>query len=286
MSIPSLTDLSSSTTTALALSNLILVAPNLRIGYQPYALPGPLETLNNLALPNAFLFNYEGEQTVTCESDITDHYIENNTAIQDQIALKPVTITTQGFIAELNDIAPTNQGSYNQIGQKLTTISSFVPVLTATAIILTQRAQAFYDNVLTSSISAVSAWESINNVLLPFQVQSKQQQAFNLFYGWWAGRYLFSVQTPWQVFQNMAIQSLRPIQSAETNTITTFEITFKQIRTVQSAVAQSQSSISQNRLVEQTSALVNQGVSSPPPAMSLSQGLYGLYPIPPPFLNN
>lgn len=286
MAIPSITDLSSATTTAISLSNLILVAPNLQIGYQPYALPGPLETLNNSALPNSFLFNYEGEQAVILESDITDHYIENNTAIQDQIALKPVQITTQGFIAELNDVVPTVLSNFNQLAQKLSTISAFTPSLSASAQIAYNTAFQLYQTANNAATAAVSAWESISNPLIPqiSQNQTKQQKAFNLFYGWWAGRYLFSVQTPWQIFQNMAIKTLRPVQSAETNTITTFEITFKQIRTVQAAVAQPQSKISQSRLSQQSRTPVDQGVSSPRPSADLYTSLYSNYPIPPPFL--
>src|SRR6266576_7254366 len=96
--------LSQLTSAATALSNLILVSPQTTIGYQPQNTPTQNGQTNQP--PPALLFHYEGEQTASLQSDITDHYIEDNTALQDQIALKPEETTTHGFIGELNDVAP------------------------------------------------------------------------------------------------------------------------------------------------------------------------------------
>jgi len=91
--------LSSSTTSMTALSNLALVVPQVAglfassanpkntVGYQPQ---NPQNLLGQIGGGQpALLFHYEGEQRATIESDITDHYVEDNTAIQDQIALRP-----------------------------------------------------------------------------------------------------------------------------------------------------------------------------------------------------
>jgi len=60
--------------------------------------------------------------------------------------------------------------------------------------------------------------------------QNKQQTMFQQFYGYWRNRILFTVQTPWAVFQNMAIMRLTAVQDADTQVITDFEVTFKLIR--------------------------------------------------------
>lgn len=71
-----------------------------------------LSTLEGLALvrPNnppegiaGFLFDIVGDETIDLESEITDHFVENNTAIQDQIALRPEIITVSGIVAELTN---------------------------------------------------------------------------------------------------------------------------------------------------------------------------------------
>lgn len=222
-----------------ALSNLLIVSPQNTVGYQAQA------SGSTNAAGSPFLFNYEGEQAVHIQSDITDHFIEDNTALQDQIALRPEEITTHGFIGELNDVAPFYLNALKSTATKLTTISSYFPSFSATALLAYNEAVFLAETAQTAIDSAISTIESIGGVftgsngqsvigsggLNKLSGQNKQQQAFQTFYNYWFNRVLFTVQTPWAVFQNMAIKSLKSIQDAETRVITDFEITFKMIRT-------------------------------------------------------
>jgi len=258
-----ISDLSAATTTALGLSNLILVSPSSFIqGYQPYPSSGPIATRTGLPFPDPFLFHYEGEQTVTCTSDITDHYVEDNTAIQDQISLKPIEITTQGFIGELNDVPPFFIAPLRTIANKLTSIVAYAPAASVTAQLAYNQAFQLYQTAQAVLEALPSSWTGVES-------QNKQQKAFQQFYGWWRDRRFFYVQTPWAVFSNMAIKSLRPIQSAETNVITNFEITFKQIQTTQTIILPPRSSISQGQAITNSSPTTDLGVSQP--SVNLSQ---------------
>jgi hypothetical protein len=87
--------------------------------------------------------------------------------------------------------------------------------------------------------SIASAWASVGGVgesvisgsgIVTQPSQNKQQKMFQLFYGYWKSRTLFNIQTPWAVFQNMAIESFRAIQDESTSVITDYEVTFKLIR--------------------------------------------------------
>lgn len=285
--MPDLSTLSSATTSAQALSNLILVSPQQTVGYQPQA--QPVKNGNPGQNPPAILFHYEGEQFVAIQSDITDHYIEDNTAIQDQIALRPEEITTHGFIGELNDVAPPALQIVQQIANKLVTINAYLPEISVTAQIAYNEAFQFYQIAQAVKNSAVSTWGALtgnfgenvigtNGLGTAFnpatgQVtgsQNKQQVAFQQFYGYWKNRTLFTVQTPWAVFQNMAIKSLRAIQDAETRVITDFEVTFKMIRFAStSTVTNTLPKSYQGRLQNQASPLVNQGTSTPIPSIGL-----------------
>lgn len=226
------------TTSATALSNLVLVSPQKTVGYQPQN--GPSYKRDTSVPPKALVFNYEGEQSVTLTSDITDHYIENNSAIQDQIALKPITITTNGFVGELNDISPAALQPLKFLADKLTPISAYAPVVSTTALLAYNNAKLLYDSAASLANSAISAWSSINGQggesvingggLTSQPNQTQQQIYFQQFYGYQQSRTLFTVQTPWAVFQDMAIQSLRSVQDAETRMITDFEVTFKMMR--------------------------------------------------------
>lgn len=301
MSLPSLSSLSpvttaasslsNATTSATALGNLILATPNPSNtqGYQPQNPPNSDGTPSTAQQPPGFLFDYEGEQTIVLDSDITDHYIEDNTAIQDNIALKPVTITTQGFISELNDVVPAFLKPVQLIANTLTTVGAYAPGLSVTAIEAYNEAFQLYQVAQNAINAGVSAWSSVaggqgttvisgqESAFSPINRlpnQNKQQTAFQLFYGYWLSRTLFTVQTPWAIFQNMAIKTLRPVQSEETNSYTTFECTFKQIRTASSSTP-SQSLVSQGRLSSQCSDLTNQGTSTPASGLSLGSGLSG-----------
>lgn len=277
-----LSGLSSLTTTATSLSNLILAIPQIfgqgngpqyTQGYQPGLPPNAVGVIPNVSpqLPPAILFNYEGEQTVTLESDITDHYIEDNTAIQDQISVKPEMITTHGYIGELNDIPPRALQTVRQISNAFGIVSAYVPGLSITAQLAYANAFQIYQVGQNALNAGISTWSSLNgqggeavvgsngisNTFLP--TQSKQQIAFQQFYGYWRNRILFTIQTPWAVFQNAAIKSLRAIQDAETEMITDFEVTFKVIRTAQTVSVPVRS----GRNFTQSSPLTNLGTIAP-----------------------
>jgi hypothetical protein len=283
--VGNISGLSQITTAATSLSNLILVSPQKTIGYQPT----PINPVDGQPLqqPPALLFHYEGEQTVSLESDITDHYIEDNTALQDQISLRPEQITTHGFIGELNDVVPPLLAPIQVVADKLTTIGAYLPGLSETALLAYNEAFFLYQTAANAANSAVSAWNSITGVagsggesvigsngLTQQPNQTKQQQAFQQFYGYWRNRTLFTVQTPWAVFQNMAIKNLRAIQDAQTNVITDFEVTFKMIRI---ATTQTLSPIdptsAQGRAALQAAGVTDLGVSTPAPGISLGAGL-------------
>jgi hypothetical protein len=284
--MPNLSSLSSITTAATALSNLILVSPQSTIGYQPQNPSQPNGQTSQP--PPSILFHYEGEQTVALESDITDHFIEDNTAIQDQIALKPETITTHGFIGELNDVAPGALATVKAVADKLTVINAYTPVLSTTALIAYNEAFQLYQVGLNAVNSAVAAWSSlsgtggesvINSQGLALQAnQTKQQIAFQQFYGYWRSRTLFTVQTPWAVFQNMAIKTLRAIQDPETRVITDFEVAFKMIRTAATVTTPGTNLSYQGRASAQAASLTDLGTSTPVSSISLSQGLTSNFP--------
>lgn len=275
-----LSNLTPTTTVATALGNLVLVTPQSPRGYQPQ---NPTGLVSTSLLPT-LMFHYEGEQTVALESDITDHFIENNTALQDQIALKPEKITTHGFIGELNDVKPSFLKPLEVLAEKLTFISAYTPALSQTAIIANNEAFFFYQTAAMAANVAVSAWDTLTggggeNIIgsngldgafnpTTGQVanhQTKQQIAFQQFYGYWVNRYLFTVQTPWAIFTDMAIMNLRAIQDDKTRMISDFEITFKKIRTASTTINAGIGSITgigEGRFLTQNAGLTNLGTST------------------------
>ncbi len=275
--------LSQVTTAATALSNLILVSPQNTIGYQPQN--PPTQNGQTTQPPPALLFHYEGENTVHLQSDITDHYIEDNTALQDQIALKPEEITTHGFIGELNDVPPPALVVAQQVANKLTTIGAYTPSLSTTALLAYAEAFQLYQVGQNAVTNGVSAWNSITGSppagesvitsgnLVAQPNQTKQQLMFQQFYGYWRNRILFTVQTPWAVFQNMAIKDLMAVQDDTTRVITDFHVTFKTIRVAQTQISIFDPANMQQRAATQASPDSNNGTSTPVQSTPLLQAL-------------
>lgn len=200
------------------LSNVALITPSGVLGYQG---------INNGSIVTpAFLFHYEGENKGELRIDISDHYIEDNTAIQDHSALPPMKFSVHGFIGELNDLLPYSSPLLTAAVSSLVPISTFAPPLSITATNLLNQASAAYTAAINLATAASSAWNSLSGQ----GTQNQQQAAFQ----WWSNarlqRWLFNIQTPWCVMKNMMPESIMPVQSEESDSWTDFFITFKEIR--------------------------------------------------------
>lgn len=246
-----LTSIATATNQLTTLGGIIAVTPGDVIGYQPQ---NPIDSTE--PLPPTLLFHYEAENSITIESDITDHYTEDNAAINDHIALRPEMIVVRGFIGELNDVVPKELQTIKTLADKLVPIGAFAPQLSATALNAYNQAYFIAQSAYKLGTTAVSTVKSLSGN--DGAIQNKQQKAFTQFYGYWEKRALFTVQTPWAVFKNMAIKTLRAVQDAETATITDFEITFKQIRFAQTKIMVD----GQGRTISQMAPLKNLGVGT------------------------
>ena len=259
-----------------ALAGLLIASPNAKntIGYQPQ---NTAYSLNPSLKSQTLVFHYEGEQTVSLESDVTDHFIEDNTSVQDQVALRPEIITTHGFIGDLNNVPANAALAALQIAANaLTSVSGYLPGLSVTALEAYNTAVLANSTITAATQSAVSAYNSLsgnggesvingNSITLTGN-QTPQQQYFQQFYAYWATRTQFTVQTPWAIFQNCIIKNLRAIQDADTRTITDFEVTFKVLRfaSTQTVVSSSLLGNQSGRAANQAVFQINFGTATPP----------------------
>lgn len=195
------------------------------------------------------VFNAMGEATATLSADITDHYAEDNKAIQDQIAIRPKRVVLKGYVGELIYNGPSSgSGALATVPQKLTALTSFLPSLTASA---TQIQQAITPpssasgNFPTTLGTASNIYALIKNVLGAFGPTQNQQNAYTFFKAMWQSKTLMGIQTPWEFMTNMAIESIVALQPENTQWMTDFAITLKEIRIAQtSSVPQSNASAS------------------------------------------
>lgn len=193
---------------------------------QQYAIVRPDNPPPGIA---GFLFDVVEDDSSDLESDITDYYIEDNTSIQDHIALRPETVTISGKTAELVRASVQNK-PISRINNPLPLVPGMTPELTPEAEQNELAAQAETEQGQNAVTSTQSLWGYYNANSPQQPNQTKQSYIYGYFYQLWKGRQLCTVETPWGFFTNMAIQSISATQGAETRVVSSFSITFKKIR--------------------------------------------------------
>jgi hypothetical protein len=219
---------------------------------------------------SGFVFDILDVEEMSLQSDITDHYIETNSAIQDHIAQKPVKFTLKGYVGELKQILDI------QTTDVFSQIAGLLPLGILLPSFNTQDTQV-YTSIASAAAQAQSAIAAIGSIssLIPQLMGNSnyQQQAYSTMYGLWINRTLCTVQTPFGLLTNMAIEDLRPSQSGDTRFVSSFSITFKQIQQVGTAVTSTaaspnpagSSTQSGNQLQLNQSSAINNAVNPPPP---------------------
>lgn len=181
---------------------------------------------------SGFLFDIPDQQNLTLSSDITDHFTESNSFLNDQIVRKPIIITLTGFIGELVYEKPDGiAGAIQELDSKLETVEAYAGDLTPGAVQIAQRAV----QQVQSAVSAINqTLDKIQNVVGFFDGEepepSKQEKAYNELFALWQSSELLTVQTPWRYYDNMAIQTISFTQNGDSEFITDISVTLKEMR--------------------------------------------------------
>lgn len=168
-----------------------------------------------------------GEETLSADTDVTDHYVESNEAYQDQISLKPKIYTIQGEVGELvwyqkND---TEQG-LGQVAQRLEGVISFLP----------SRSKSF-NQMKAKAMKALQWVDTASNVVSKINSladdygRSKQENAFARLCSYRDNRTVLNIKTPWGTLESYTITNLKFTQPKDTKDKTLISITFKEFRT-------------------------------------------------------
>ena len=176
---------------------------------------------------SGFIFDIIGSEEMMLDSEITDHYTEDNNAIQDQVALRPEQFTLSGYVGEL---ATAVVNPYTNI---LTTLQAFGAVPAMIAAFSPQASQVYnrLSSIASNNQNIINKAANIYSLFSDLSTTTnKQQNAFQYFYQLWLNRQLCEVETPWGIFENMAIMNVRAKQDETTRVITDFSVTFKMIR--------------------------------------------------------
>jgi hypothetical protein len=177
------------------------------------------------------LFDVPMNDSVTRGCQITDHWVESNSAIQDHIALEPIKITLTGKVGELV------YKTYAAIAFAQAVIDRLGPlgIFTPSQSVQLQKAIATAERATAAYFAADKALNTLSDVFKNQPTKNAQQAFFNELDQWVENRALLSVETPWKTYQNMAIESFTADQDDTNMLETLFTINFKQIKYVETA---------------------------------------------------
>ena len=201
----------------------------------------------------AFVFDIKREYKYNLSSNITDHYVEDNVAIQDHIGLKPIILEVNGSIGEVtlkdkigetSDLdkylgEQTNKNIFNSIDSyldRMGSLSSFAPNIINQSLDVYNTAKFGYSTVskiinLDKKDSSSSRRFAYNSIYDEEVIKTTNQfEWVDWFTTQWKNRASFTIVTPYGVLTDMYIMDLSASQPENTRYITNLNIKFKQIR--------------------------------------------------------
>jgi len=208
-----------------------------------------------------FEFDIFEEHKVELQSDITDHFVEDNSTIQDQISIKPKRVTLRGFVGELVNEVADPKTQIEELTEKLTIISSYIPVVTGSARQLQNQIQdgnlnteAGIDSAIGTGVDLFQAYKELN------PPNSKQAKAYNFFQALFNAKQLVAVDTPFGFMKDMAIENIITIQG-NNSYLTDFAVTLKEFRTAETKLVDFDNNKNQGRVKGQKSPEKDQGTA-------------------------
>ena len=208
-----------------------------------------------------FEFDIFEEHKVELQSDITDHFVEDNSTIQDQIAIKPKKVTLRGFVGEVVNATQTPKSELVELAEKLTIINSYVPVITKGARQLQNQIQGGNLNTESGINSAIGTGVDLFQAYKELNPpNSKQAKAYNFFQALFNAKQLVAIDTPFGFMKDMAIENIVTIQGNNAY-ITDFSVTLKEFRTAETKLVNFDSNKNQGRTKGQKSPTKDQGTA-------------------------
>lgn len=213
-----------------------------------------------------FLFDIAEDESVELSSIITDHYIEIGSPVQDHIAFRPERVTVRGLVGEYKDLRTNKKNFFEKATQKLTTLASYMTPLSEAAGSIYQNLNTINKENMMENLTNLDMdlFDTYRNINIP---QTEQQKAYIYFEALRNAKATFTIQTPFRYYTDMVVETMRVVQSGATKDQSSFDITFKKIRYVNTQIKELKQESSkveeektQGRLDEQKQSMVNNGV--------------------------
>jgi hypothetical protein len=206
-----------------------------------------------------FVFDYESDTQVNLDAEITDHYTEDNTAIQDHIAIRPAKVTLRGFVSELAQAKDTGvSGALSEINSRLETVEAYLGNYTPGMVQGLQKAITATQNAVNTIDQTVNRIENIVG-LFTAPGQTKQERAYQELEQLLQTKQIVTLETPYKYFDLMAIESITFIQPDDNRYQSDISVTLKQIRYASVEFTKFNDKIFAGRLAQEAQGKIDAG---------------------------
>ena len=179
-----------------------------------------------------FLFDVPRDEIVELTAEVTDHFTEDNSYINDHVINMPIEVTLSGFVGELVFAPPRGaEGVLNEIRSRLSPLVGFLGEYTPQALQQVNRLVSTAE----SRVGEINQYlDQAQNLVALFEgenaAENRQQAAYQQLFAFWASKQLLNVQTPWTYLSNMLITSITATQDEDTEQLTDISVRLKQLR--------------------------------------------------------
>lgn len=208
-------------------------------------------TSDTLPTTTVYYFDIVEDHTINVQNQITDNYLEDNTAVQDHIAQAPISITLRGLIGDKVFTPADAAETYDQILQKAKQETS------QTAFDKLHSLEQLYPPISNLEQIAWNAYDTVKNTIVHYggivaslvfnnnmpidafngtisedAKETRLQEIYRKLLILRSNTTSFVVETPFKTFQDMYIESISFHQGNE-NYVGDLEINLKQLRFAQ-----------------------------------------------------
>ncbi len=179
-----------------------------------------------------FVFDYEGETEVMVQSEITDHYSEQNSFLNDQAAQRPQRITMSGFVGELVYTPSLGVlGALANLQDKLSTLPAILGKYTPSIVQKIQKTTQDVSNTVKKIDNAISRAQNLVGLFIgSAPAPTKQEKAYQQLYSLWSNNVVFTLETPFNYFRSVMIEHMSFIQDDTTKQWSEIIVTVKEVR--------------------------------------------------------
>jgi hypothetical protein len=181
---------------------------------------------------SGWVFDIPKSEQVKISNDITDHYMEDNSFINDHVVRKPIEITLSGLIGELVYKKPSGFGAdLSFLSGSLSTIDSYMGDYSPQQL---QKQQNLLGEIQKNYNFTNQIVQKTSNMIKAFagdgQEKTLQELAYNDLLSLMEKNQLLKVQTPFAYFESMLIRDITFVQEEDSDSYSDISITLKEMR--------------------------------------------------------